>query len=173
MQSASGQFLPHDIQYLGMTAEQLCSFNQCKVVHIMFHDRVSFGGTIIAIGIMYLWLAEFPLKARQPWAWWTFAASGSAGFLSFLSYLGYGYLDAITPRPIPLLAHARAGFGGGVCSGGLALFLSIWCSPSTRNLWQALLLAAISGFSTAIAIHPLIGYTNLLHLTPAYLGALL
>ena len=31
----------------------------------MFHDRVSFGGVIIAIGILYLWLTEFPLKTRR------------------------------------------------------------------------------------------------------------
>ena len=94
MQSASGHFLPHDVQYLGMTAQELCGFNQCKVVHFMFHDRVSFGGAIIGIGIMYLWLAEFPLKQRRAWAWWVFAISGAAGFASFLSYLSYGYFDS-------------------------------------------------------------------------------
>jgi hypothetical protein len=266
MQSASGHFLPHDVQYLGMTAEQLCSFNQCKVVHFMFHDRVSFGGAIIGIGVMYLWLAEFPMKQRRAWAWWVFAVSGGVGFASFLSYLGYGYFDswhgmatsflflffvvgmirswgmlesprgvknllrpavplawrtpfdlgricllavsfglicaglviltvgativfvptdltfmgldraqlqAINPRLIPLIAHDRAGFGGGVCSGGLALFLSIWCGTPSRSLWQALLLAGTAGFSTAIAIHPVIGYTNFIHLAPAYSGALI
>jgi hypothetical protein len=266
MQSASGQFLPHDVQYLGMTAEQLCSYNQCKVVHFMFHDRVSFGGAIMGIGIMYLWLAEFPLKQRQAWAWWVFAISGAAGFASFLSYLSYGYFDSwhgvatllllpcfllgmilswrtldrprhvkvllksgvpvtfrtpfdigralllvvsfglicagltiltvgativfvptdltfmgldraqletINSHLIPLIAHDRAGFGGGVCSGGLALFLCIWCSPMSRSLWQALLIAGLAGFSTAIAIHPVVGYTNFVHLAPAVLGAIL
>jgi hypothetical protein len=266
MQSFSGHFLPHDIAYLGMTAQELCSHNQCKVVHFMFHDRVSFGGAIIAIGIMYLWLAEFPLKRGEAWSWWTFVISGGAGFASFLSYLNYGYLDswhgaatlalfpifliglwrtrkfltpprnlksllrptipldwktapglgrnillavsfglicaglviltvgatvvfvptdltfmgltreeihAINPRLIPLIAHDRAGFGGGVCSGGLALFLSLWSSRLSRSLWQALLLAGTAGFTTAIAIHPVIGYTNFIHLAPAYLGALL
>jgi len=94
MQSASGLFLPHDVEYLHMTARDLCAVNQCKVVHFMFHDRVSFGGAIIGIGIMYLWLAEFPLKQRLPWAWWVFAISGAAGFASFLSYLSYGYFDS-------------------------------------------------------------------------------
>jgi hypothetical protein len=266
MQSASGHFLPHDVAYLGMTAEQLCSHNQCKVVHFMFHDRVSFGGAIIGIGIMYLWLAEFPLKRGEPWAWWVIAISGDVGFASFLSYLGFGYFDswhglataalfpifllglwrswkilarprgvrvllrpalpldwkspfglgrvillivcfglicaglviltvgativfvptdltfmglnreelhAINPRLIPLIAHDRAGFGGGVCSGGIALFLSIWCSRPSRSLWQALLLAGIIGFTTAIAVHPMIGYIDFIHLLPAYSGALL
>src|SRR5262249_17249671 len=92
-QAATGHFLPHDTAYLGLTAQELCSFHGCRVVHCMIHARVSFGGVLIAIGVMYLWLAEFPLRRGEAWAWWTFAASGGAGFLSFLAYLGYGYLD--------------------------------------------------------------------------------
>ncbi len=91
--SANKQFLPHDVHYLGMTAEQLCGINNCRVVYFMFHDRVAFGGALIAIGALYMWLAEFPLRQRQAWAWWAFVVSGIFGFGSFLAYLGYGYLD--------------------------------------------------------------------------------
>jgi hypothetical protein len=59
----------------------------------MIHDRASFGGSLIAIGILYWWLIEFPLRHGQPWAWWVLAASGTFGFASFLACLGYGYLD--------------------------------------------------------------------------------
>jgi len=68
--SASKHFLPHDVQYLGMTAEQLCGIQNCRVVYFMFHDRVAFGGALIAIGALYMWLAEFPLRQRKAWAWW-------------------------------------------------------------------------------------------------------
>jgi MFS family permease len=91
--SANKHFLPHDVHYLGMTAEQLCGFNNCRVVYFMFHDRVAFGGALLAIGSLYMWLAEFPLRRRQAWAWWAFVVSGIFGFGSFLAYLGYGYLD--------------------------------------------------------------------------------
>src|SRR5687768_7910943 len=90
---ATGHFLPHDTAYLGMTSEQLCSLHACRIVHFMIHDRVSFGGVLVAIGILYVWLAEFPLRQGEAWAWWTLAASQIAGVLSFLAYLGYGYLD--------------------------------------------------------------------------------
>ena len=63
------------------------------MVHFMFHDRVAFGGVLIAIGTLYLWLTEFPLRRREEWAWWTLVAGGAIGFASFLAYLGYGYLD--------------------------------------------------------------------------------
>jgi len=265
-QSATGQFLPHDIQYLGMDPAQLCGVNQGRVVHFMFHDRVSFGGTLMALGALYLWLIHFPLGQREDWAWWLFLVSGITGFGSFLAYLGYGYLDswhgvatllllvpygwgmartrrvlgltrgigvlrhscqrfqpqggsstgrmlllgtglgmlaagvvimivgmtrvfvpqdltymglgaadlnAINPRLIPLIAHDRAGFGGGLGTVGLVLFFCVWCGRPSRSLWQAILLAGGVGFTTAIGIHPVIGYTSFSHLLPAYIGALM
>jgi hypothetical protein len=98
-----------------MTAEQLCTLRGCRVVHFMMHDRVSFGGVLIAIGTIYLWLAEFPMRNGEMWAWWAFVVSGGAGFLSFLAYLGYGYLDtwhgvatlAIVPLFVAALYRTR------------------------------------------------------------------
>lgn len=261
---ATGRFLPHDIAYLGMPAEQLRSIADSRLVHFMIHDRVSFGGTLIGIGTLYLWLAEFPLRQGRAWAWWAFLVSGIVGFGSFLAYLGYGYLDtwhgvatlvllpifavgmvksaalvrplpsirvlcvrrnafawksrfefgqllllvtagclvlggliimtvgmttvfvpqdleflglqpadlqSANPRLIPLIAHDRAGFGGGVCCCGITMFFCIWCHPPSRSLWQALLVTGVAGFGAAIGVHFPIGYTSFVHLAPAYLGA--
>ena len=250
-QAASGGFLPQDVAFLGMSADQLCSMQGCRILHFMVHDRVSFGGVMIATGIMYLWLSEFPLRDRRSWAWWAFVVSGTCGFLSFLAYLGYGYLDtwhgastlvllplfiaglwrtrtlrgdrvtrpqirglgqlllvlstfgismagltimavgmtrvfvpqdldymgisadrirAINAHLVPLIAHDRAGFGGALFSCGIAmLFCTAFGLPS-KSLRQALLLAGIAGFTTAILIHPVIGYTNVSHLGPAVFG---
>jgi hypothetical protein len=265
-QSATGHFLPHDTEYLGMTAQQLCTMQGCRIVHFMMHDRASFGGVLIALGIMYLWLIDFPLRRGEAWPWWTIAVSGVAGFLSFLTYLGYGYLDtwhglstlallplyvwglaktrrrhvgaaalsgaatagaavatfkamplgqkvlllatfgivaagltimtvgmtrvfvpqdlefigidkahigAIHRNLIPLIAHDRAGFGGGLASCGITMLMTVWCARLTRSLWQALLFAGIAGFATAVGVHPIIGYNNATHLAPAVGGALL
>src|SRR4051812_47692013 len=78
--SATQHFLPHDVQYLGMTAADLCTLAQCRIVHFMFHDRVSFGGVLVAIGSLYLWLVEFPLRRGEAWAWWLLLLSGAVGF---------------------------------------------------------------------------------------------
>lgn len=94
VQSLTGHFLPHDVAYLGLDAAQLSTFNNGTITKFMFHDRISFGGSIIAVGFLYLWLAEFPLKNKEPWAWYLFLFSGIMGFGSFLTYLGYGYLDS-------------------------------------------------------------------------------
>jgi len=262
--SATGHFLPHDVLFLGITADQLCALAQCRIVHFMFHDRVSFGGAMIAIGVLYIWLAEFPLRRGEAWAWWLFVVTGVVGFGSFLAYLSYGYLDtwhgagtllllpcflaglilsrsrllkpapittlfkpsvpfslkttfgvgracllataigmilggltimtvgmtsvfvpqdlqfmglqasdihAVNPRLVPLIAHDRAGFGGGIAASGVAVFFCVWCATPSRNLWQALFLAGMAGFSTAIGIHPIVGYLSLSHLAPAIFGA--
>jgi hypothetical protein len=262
--AANGQFLPHDIQFLGMTAGQLCGLDGCRIVHFMIHDRVSFGGTLLALSTLYLWLIHFPLRDRRPWAWWTLLVSNAAGFLSFLTYLGFGYLDtwhglatllllpcfavgltltyrtldrpreircllrpAVSPparsaagigrwlllatagalttagltisvigkttvfvpedleymgttaerlntlnvRLIPLIAHDRAGFGGGVLTVGFTILACTWCGRPSRHLWQALALAGLIGFGAAIGIHPIVGYNNPVHLAPACLGA--
>lgn len=262
--SVTGQFLPHDIQFLGMTAEQLCAIHRCRIVHFMFHDRVSFGGALIAVGTLYMWMAEFPLRRGEAWSWWLFVVSGLVGFSSFLAYLGYGYLDtwhgvatlfllpcfitgvirsytflpktapigsllkpsvvvpwrtrlgigrlcllatavgmilggltimivgmtsvfvpqdlefmgmtadelhSINPNLVSLIAHDRAGFGGGICSSGITVLFCVWCGEPSRSLWQALCLAGAVGFSSAILVHPVVGYNDLVHLAPAIAGA--
>lgn len=71
---------------------------------------------------------------------------------------------------VPLIAHDRAGFGGALASCGLALFCCVWCGTPSRSLWQVLALAGGVGFVTAIGVHPLIGYTDVGHLAPAFVG---
>src|SRR5215472_14712559 len=56
VQSATGLILPHDLGYLRMTMPELCGLGGGRVARFMFHDRVSFGGALIAIGFLYLWL---------------------------------------------------------------------------------------------------------------------
>jgi hypothetical protein len=249
-----------------MSARDLCSLQQCRIVHFMFHDRVSFGGVLIAIATLYLWLAGFPMRDGEPWAWWTLAISGAIGFASFLGYMCYGYFDTwhgaativllpafvaglvvtwrrlprgsrsigvlrrpavpvafaeahdwgracllatagglvaagltistigvtsvfvdtdlsfiglsaaqlreINPRLVPLIAHDRAGFGGGLVSVGTLIFDCVWRGTPSRALWQALAVAGTIGFACAIGVHPLIGYTNPIHLAPAVIGAI-
>lgn len=51
--AATGNFLPHDIAFLGMNADDLHSIADGRLVHFMMHDRVSFGGAILAVGTLY------------------------------------------------------------------------------------------------------------------------
>jgi hypothetical protein len=262
--AAAGQFLPHDIQFLQMSAKDLCAHDGCRIVHFMIHDRVAFGATLMALSVLYFWLIHFPLRDRQAWAWWTLLLSNIAGFGSFLTFIAFGYLDTwhglatllllpcfgagltltypklqsprhirclieaagrpystptarfgyvvllmmsvgvmaagltialvgmtvvfvpedlkymhttvavlneLNPRLIPLIAHDRAGFGGGVFNVGFLMLCCLRCDRPSRHLWQALTMSGTLGFTAAIGIHPLVGYNNPVHLAPACLGA--
>jgi len=72
---------------------------------------------------------------------------------------------------VPLIAHDRAGFGGGVFTCGVVMFFCVWCGRPSRSLWQALCVSGTIGFATAIGVHPVIGYTDPAHLAPAVFGA--
>ena len=82
-------------------------------------------------------------------------------------------LAAINPRLIPLIAHDRAGFGGAVATAGLLTLAIVWCSAPCRSLWEALFLGGVAGWTTAVGVHPVIGYTDAFHLAPAVAGAVL
>ncbi len=93
LQSVSGQLLPQDSHAIGMDSAALMHAGNRHLLGFMFHDRVAYGGTLMAIGAGYLWLAGFPMRTREAWAWWALLISGGVGFLAFLTYLGQGYLD--------------------------------------------------------------------------------
>ena len=94
LQSASGHLLPHDSQAIGMDAGALMRAGNPRLLGFMFHDRVAYGGSLLSIGLGYMWLAGFPLVHREIWAWWALIVSGVIGFIGFLTYLGQGYLDS-------------------------------------------------------------------------------
>jgi hypothetical protein len=255
------QLLPHDLAWLSISPAELRAIADGRLVHFMGHDRAAFGGTLIAIGVLYLWLVRFPLAEGARWAWWTLVGSTAVGLLSFLSYLGTGYLDtwhgvatlallplfgvglwrtravglagaggpapgfqsssndrtfigrglllltgagmvvagmtittigavvvfvpqdlafigldraaldAIDLHLVPLIAHDRAGFGGGLATTGLIVLAVVWFGRPSRALWQALALAGVVGFGAAIGVHGLIGYLDLTHVGPAMLAA--
>lgn len=259
--SCTGDFLPHDVAFLGMQPKALCELNECRIVHFMIHDRASFGAVLISLGVLYAWLALFPIKRGESWAWWLLLASFITGFGSFLCYLGYGYLDTwhgwatlmllpvaiatlvrtrrlcpgglnlapgwkpeswtsregvgrliwicsslgligagatiaivgmtavfvpsdlefigytrdqlhnINPHLIPLIAHDRAGFGGGVLTTGILMLGIVWKTRPAVHVWQAVAAAAFAGFSVGVGVHYPIGYVDTLHLFPAWLGA--
>ena len=82
-------------------------------------------------------------------------------------------LNTLNPRLVPLIAHDRAGFGGGLATTGLVLLLCAWYARPGRAFHQALLLAGSAGFGCAIGVHFFEGYTNPVHLAPAFAGAIL
>jgi hypothetical protein len=80
-------------------------------------------------------------------------------------------IEAANGKFVPLIAHDRAGFGGGVCCCGMTMFCCVLCGQPSRSLWQTLAITGTAGFGAAIGVHYPIGYVSFSHLLPAYLGA--
>jgi hypothetical protein len=244
-----------------MTLPELWALGDGRVADFMTHDRVAFGGTLIGMGILYLWLIAVPLARGERWAWRLIASTGAFGFASFLAYAGSGYidawhatasvamlaafvpglalshrtlsaapnsrsrsawpswrtpaglgrrlvaltgvgmlvaglailalgsivvfvpqdliyigfdraaLDALNVRLVPLIAHDRTGFGGGVATTGLLVLGVLGWGTWSRSLWQALGLAGLMGFGAAVGVHALVGYLDASHVAPALAGA--
>ena len=91
-----------------------------------------------------------------------------------LIYIGFdrAALDALNTRLVPLIAHDRTGFGGGVASVGLLVLGLLRWGTWSRSLWQALVVAGALGFGAAIGIHGLVGYLDASHVGPAVAGAI-
>jgi hypothetical protein len=68
-----------------------------------------------------------------------------------ITYLGFTptQVNAVNPHLIPLIAHNPAGFGGGLVSDGLMVFLIVW---------KALLVGGITGSAARSAC---IGYDKM------------
>jgi hypothetical protein len=90
-----------------------------------------------------------------------------------LSFMGVTreMLDAFNPRLIPLIAHDRAGFGGGLATVGALLLACAWFARPSRGFNHAVIGAGVAGFGCAIGTHFVEGYVNPVHLAPAFAGA--
>jgi hypothetical protein len=94
--AASVVMLPHEVAQIGADPVFLrIHHHDHTLVSFLIHNRVSFGGALIAIGVLYLWLVQSPLAAGERWSWWTFLLSAGLGAASFLSYLPKGYFDPL------------------------------------------------------------------------------
>ena len=89
-----------------------------------------------------------------------------------LGFLGIeaGTFESAHPPLLPFIAHDRAGFGGALMGGGLAvLLISLWgWRRGDRWVWWSLLIGCAVGAAPPLLIHLAIGYTTFEHLLPLY-----
>lgn len=125
---------------------------------------------------------------RAMWGQLCFIVLGVALAIGGLTIAGYGVtrvfvqtdlafmqvtpaeLAAFNPRLIPLIAHDRAGFGGALFADAVALLItSLWgIQIGRRWLWRTLCFGGAPAFFSALSVHFDIGYTDFIHLLPAW-----
>ena len=76
---------------------------------------------------------------------------------------------------IPVISHDRAGFGGGLISVGLlVLMISLWgFRQGDKWIWWTLLFGSLPAFTSAFAVHFMIGYNDFYHLLPPIIATIL
>lgn len=94
--------LPYDEAISGLTLAQLQSING-RLLPFMAHDRVSFGGALISLGLTYAFLAYYGLRRGLPWVRSTILVSSLWGFLGFFVLLATRYFDPVHAAATALL----------------------------------------------------------------------
>ena len=84
--------LPYEEAFAGLDRAGMAAVN-ARLLGFMAHDRVTLGGGMVSIGIIYIAIALFGLRQGASWARHALIASGGLGFASFLLFLGYRFFD--------------------------------------------------------------------------------
>lgn len=93
---------------------------------------------------------------------------------SDLAFLGatHDSIRQLHPNLVPLVAHDRVTFGGMLLASGVAVLVSaLWgFRRGERWLWWTISLAGFPAYLATLWIHHDIQYTDLLHLSPVFIG---
>lgn len=127
------------------------------------------------------------------WAQLLFVIHAAALILAGVTILTFGVTEVFVPQDIEylgmnvdqltlfdpqlkaLIAHDRATFGGMLVSAGIAILLTtLWgFRKGDAWMWWTYLIVMIEPYLLTLWIHRSIGYWNLFHLAPVYIGLIL
>lgn len=101
-------FVPTDLAYLGVSAEELAAWNE-RLIPLIAHDRAGFGGALFSLAVAITASALWGVNQGEDWLWWTFLWGGIPGLASgLLIHFHIGYMDFVHLLPvyIALLLYA-------------------------------------------------------------------
>ena len=93
-------FVDSDLVFLGATHDTIRQLHP-NLVPLVAHDRVTFGGMLLASGVAVLVTALWGLRRGERWLWWTLAAGGFPAYLATLwIHHGIQYTDMLHLSPV-------------------------------------------------------------------------
>lgn len=106
-------FVPEDLEFMGLCASDLATANP-RLIPLIAHDRASFGGMLIATGILVLLTALWGFREGARWQWWMLLLAGIPAYgAAIIVHLVVGYTS---------LWHLAPAYGGlGLLFAGLSL----------------------------------------------------
>ncbi len=86
-------FVHTDLEFMGTTAEALREFSP-RLLPMIAHDRASFGGMLVSVGVGVLLIALWGFRQGQAWVWWTLLGSGLSAYVpTLIVHFAVGYTD--------------------------------------------------------------------------------
>jgi len=93
-------FVPTDLAYIGLSAEQLAAWNE-RLIPLIAHDRAGFGGALFSLATAIIGSALWGVNQGEKWLWWTFLLGGLPGFAAgLLVHVHIGYTDFVHLLPL-------------------------------------------------------------------------
>lgn len=92
-------FVPEDLEFLQCSQRVLAEANP-MLIPLVAHDRATFGGMLIASGIVTLLSAMWGFRHGQAWLWWALMIAGNLAYLSTIGIhwaVGYHSLWHLIP----------------------------------------------------------------------------
>jgi dihydroorotate dehydrogenase len=92
-------FVPEDLAFMQTTAETLREANP-SLLPLIAHDRATFGGNLVAAGIVFLFPALWGFRSGSAWLWWTQLVAGILAYLAAVivhHVVGYTDMWHLTP----------------------------------------------------------------------------
>ena len=123
-------FVPEDLQYMRTDAHALGSVSP-HLLPLIAHDRATFGGMLVAAGLVFLMSALWGFRRGRAWLWWTTLAAGLPGYAAAIGVhyaVGYHNVWHLTP----------AFAGATLFAVGLVLSYSHLCArdPTVEDAWR-------------------------------------
>jgi hypothetical protein len=114
-------FVPEDLEFMRTSADALASASP-RLLPLIAHDRASFGGMLVAVGLSVLLPALWGWREDSAWLWWTLLIAGTAGYVPAIAvHLVVGYTNHW---------HLAPAFGGyALLLLGLAVSYPYLCRP--------------------------------------------
>ncbi|WP_163098920.1 dihydroorotate dehydrogenase [Peribacillus alkalitolerans] len=92
-------FIPTDISYLCMPADQIALLNE-RLIPVIAHDRAGFGSALISVGLLVLMISLWGFREGEKWVWNALLLGGIPAFLSGISiHFTIGYTSFIHLLP--------------------------------------------------------------------------
>jgi hypothetical protein len=126
---ATTVFVPEDLQYMHTSAHSLGRAS-ARLLPLIAHDRATFGGMLVASGLVFLTSALWGFRRGERWLWWTTLAAGAPGYAAAIGvHYAVGYKNGWH------LAPAFA--GAALFAAGLALSYPYLCrrDPALEREW--------------------------------------